>query len=143
MLDTVAATTAAPTLPCAIEVNAIDDCTVDGSAQTKRRPSQSAFGTACGSAARISSPSKGNRPKVAARITRWRRQWAAPVISEARERRAPWRKNISAIATVVRSENTVRAVPEQGKRLASPTAPRSDRMNGSILRVRSMNGSLH
>src|SRR3546814_2941437 len=36
--DIEALTTAAATLPPAIEVNAIDDCTVDGSVHTNRRP---------------------------------------------------------------------------------------------------------
>src|SRR3546814_943622 len=59
--DIEALTTAAETLPPAIEVNAIDDCTVDGSVHTNRRPRYSSgVSTACPSGC-SASPSSGNR----------------------------------------------------------------------------------
>ena len=59
--ETVAAHNAAGTLPRAMEVNATEDCTVDGSTHTKITPAHSSGVSRCGTNARAPRPRAGNR----------------------------------------------------------------------------------
>src|ERR1700677_786532 len=64
--DAVAEQTAAGMLPRALDVRAIDDCTVDGSAQRNKTPRYNGPGNRFGNAAIRPRPSIGNKMKVAA-----------------------------------------------------------------------------
>ena len=99
-LDAVAAHSAAATLPRAIEVNAIEDCTVDGSTHSISSPAHSGGVSSPGAIARAVSPSTGNTRKVLPSTVACSRQWRAPASAARGASRAPWRKNISAIAAV-------------------------------------------
>ena len=85
-----ALTIAAATLPPAIEVNAIDACTVEGTKVKNRMPiySPSPSTKRSGESAK---PTSGNSTNVQLRIIRCRRQWIRPRIASAVERRAPYR----------------------------------------------------
>ena len=63
-LEAVAAHSAAGTLPRAIEVKAIEDCTVDGSTHSSSRPVHSGGVSRPGATARAARPSAGNSRKV-------------------------------------------------------------------------------
>src|SRR3546814_16016780 len=65
-LDADAAQSAAGTLPQAIDVNAIDDCTVEGRTHTSMSPLASAAGRMDCVAATSPSPSTGNSANVVA-----------------------------------------------------------------------------
>ncbi len=69
-LDAVAAHSAAGTLPRAIEVKAIEDCTVDGSTHSISTPPQSGGVSSPGASARAVSPSSGEQQKGAAQDDR-------------------------------------------------------------------------
>ena len=74
-LDAVAAQSAAGTLPRAIEVNAIDDWTVEGSAQSRITPVQSGGVSSPGNSARFAPrPNAGNSTNVEASTTTCSRQ---------------------------------------------------------------------
>ena len=96
--DAVAAQSAAGTLPRAIEVKAIDACTVDGNTQSRIRPVQSSGGSKRGNIALSPRPKAGNSTKVLTNTTMCRRQWLAPASAARGASRAPCRKNSSAIA---------------------------------------------
>src|SRR6266436_3927411 len=98
-LEPAAEQTAAATLPLAIEVKAIEDCTVDGRTQTNNTPDHSARGRACGAANHKPKPSNGNTTKVAEVIAACSRQCSAPATSAERESRAPCKKNSEATAS--------------------------------------------
>src|SRR5271169_1373130 len=87
-LDPAAEQTAAATLPRAIEVKAIEDCTVEGRTQTNNKPDQSDRERACGAAAHRPNPSNGNSTNVAEVIAACSRQCSAPATRAARESRA-------------------------------------------------------
>ena len=59
--EKLAAQIAAATLPPAIEVNVIEDCTVDGSAHRNSSPRCSGSGSTAGTSTPAASPSSGNR----------------------------------------------------------------------------------
>ena len=77
-LDAVAAHSAAATLPRAIEVKAIEDCTVDGSRHSISSPAHSGGVSNSGATARIVSPIAGNSRKVLPSTTACSRQCRAP-----------------------------------------------------------------
>ena len=94
-LDSEALHTAAGTLPRAIEVKAIEDCTVDGSAHRNSTPRYSSGVSSQPSSGLNSSPNSGNSTKVQARMVRCRRQCSTPATIDSRDSRAPCRKNSS------------------------------------------------
>ena len=100
-LDAVAAHRAAGTLPRAIEVKAIDDCTVEGSTHSSSSPVHSGGVSSVGARARAARPSAGNSRKVLANTTTCSRQCRAPASAAFGCRRAPCRKNSRAIAALV------------------------------------------
>ena len=93
-LDAVAAHSAAAP-PRAIEVNAIEDCTVDGTAHSNSSPAHSGGVSSPGAIARAASPSTGNARKGVPITVACSRQWRAPVSAARGPSRAPWR-NMSA-----------------------------------------------
>ena len=90
-------------MPRPIEVKAIEDCTVDGSAHRKMTPSQSGGVSNPGINARKARPNRGNRRKVQPMISACSRQCVMPAMTASRDSRAPCRKNSSAIATMAKS----------------------------------------
>src|SRR5208337_1358655 len=102
-LDAEALHKAAATLPPAIEVNAIEVCTVEGRAQRKIRPSTIGGANKAEASGRSARPASGNRTKVAVKITRCSRQCEAPATTAPRESRAPCKKNNNPIAAEVRA----------------------------------------
>ncbi|MCW0417071.1 hypothetical protein NB689_002825 [Xanthomonas sacchari] len=133
-LDSEALHTAAGTLPPAIEVKAIDDCTVDGSVHRNSTPMyRSGVSSQCDSGLN-SRPSSGNRMKVAAKMVRCRRQCNAPATMASRDSRAPCRKNSAAIARSVTTSITDAARPCTGSSEASSTVHSSARVKGSMRR---------
>ena len=122
--DAVAAHSAAATLPRAMEVNAIEDCTVDGSRHSISSPPQSGGVSSPGAIARIVSPSIGNTRNVLPSTTACSRQCRAPASAAWGANRAPCRKNISAIAAVPAQLATVIPGPFAGIADASATMPR-------------------
>ena len=113
-LDAVAAHSAAGTLPRAIEVKAIDDCTVDGSTHSISSPAHSGGVSRPGASARAVRPSAGNSRKVLASTTACSRQCRAPASAACGASRAPCRKNISAMAAVVASPASAMPTPCAG-----------------------------
>src|SRR6202011_6064423 len=77
-LDPAAEQTAPATLPRAIEVKAIEDCTVEGRTQTNNTADHSGRGSTCGAAVHMPKPSNGNSTKVAEDIAECSRQCSAP-----------------------------------------------------------------
>ena len=125
MFEAVAAQTAAGTLPPAIEVKAMEDCTVEGRTVRKRMPLASA-GVSNGAKVRLTTkPSSGNSTKVQARMVRCSRQWVAPAITVSRDSLAPCRKKSSAMARSVAIEKIAAARPSTGRSEARSTVPRA------------------
>ena len=123
-LEAVAAHSAAATLPRAIEVNAIEDCTVDGSTHSISTPAHSAGVSSPGAIARAVSPSAGNSRNVQASTTACSRQCRAPANAARGASRAPCRKNISPIIAEPASLATTMPRPSAGSAEASATIPR-------------------
>src|SRR5271163_5254553 len=110
-LDAEALHKAAATLPPAIEVNAIEDCTVDGRVHRNIRPSTIGAGNSAEAAGRSARPKSGKSTKVAAKTTRCSRQCETAATTAARDRRAPCKKNSSPIAAEVRPAKTDTPAP--------------------------------
>ncbi len=129
----VALHTAAGTLPLAIEVKAIEDCTVDGSTHRNRIPSSRWLLGSIQPAprARIARPSAGNSTKVEAAASRCSRQWLMPATIASRDSLAPCRKNKRVMAALVTQPITTAPSPRQGTRLARATDVISSIRNGS------------
>ena len=83
----VAETIAPAILPPAMDVNVIDDCTVEGTKVRKARPRASCvpYQGRCNSPI----PMRGNSTKVQAKIVPWSRQCFKPAQASAEDRRAP------------------------------------------------------
>ena len=113
--------TAAATLPRAIEVKAIDDCTVAGNMHKKSTPRYRSAVTSGANTGLSASPSIGNRIKVLANTSKCNRQWVAPATMAWRESLAPCRKNSRPMATPVRVSKKGAIVPRTGQPLASVT----------------------
>src|ERR1700722_10101331 len=131
MLDTVAEHTAPGTLPWAIDVKAIADCTVDGSAQRNNTPSHSGSGSKCGNNASKPRPITGKSTNVVAATAACRRQCVMPRTTESRDSLAPCRKNSATMAAMPAICTASAAAPRQGSRLAARTTPASDRTKPS------------
>ncbi|GEM_PF-3028276 len=77
-LEVVAETIAPGTLPWAIEVKLIEDCTVEGTRVSQSSPRYSTGEMAQGVSTRRAMPTSGNTTKVQARIVRCSRQCCSP-----------------------------------------------------------------
>ncbi|CUJ57262.1 Uncharacterised protein [Achromobacter xylosoxidans] len=130
-LDAVAAQIAPGTLPRAIDVKAIDDCTVDDNVHTKITPSHSDGVSSPGNTARNASPSAGNRMKVHPRISACSRTSLTPATIASVDKRAPCRKNNSEIATLLATIMNDAPLPTAGKKLANATVAIRMRVNWS------------
>src|SRR6202012_1519365 len=91
-LETDALHSAEGTSPLAMEVKAIEDCTVEGRSDRKIRPDASAAGRNGRAALPTRRPRTGNSRKVLAKTNDWRRQWVRPAHTAWGDRRAPYRK---------------------------------------------------
>ena len=118
--------TAAATLPRAMAVKAMDDCTVEGSRVRNSIPVPSA-GSMPG-IARTARPSSGNTAKVISATVRCSRQWRAPSITACRDRRAPCMKKRMTMPMSAQPPATVAAIPRTGRKDASSTMPTSSRI---------------
>ena len=130
-LDAEALHKAAATLPPAMEVNATEACTVDGSVHRNIRPSTIGGERACEAIIRSPKPASGNSAKVVAKTNKCSRQCNAPAKIAERDSRAPCRKNRSAMATDVRALNTCAPAPSQGSTNAIVTVAIIARVNWS------------
>jgi len=129
--DAVAAQMAPATSPRAIEVSAIEDCTVDGSTHKNSSPMRSGGVSAAGNNAIIAKPSSGNRTNVVDVMPMWRRQFFMPAAMASRESRAPCRKNSDIMASTASASKAWATPPRQGRRLAATTTPTSAGANHS------------
>ena len=89
MLDIDAEQIAPATLPRAVAVNAIEDCTVDGSVHRNSTPAYSAGGSTTGTSALAPTPSSGNSANVHSDTTRCSRQCLSPSSTARDDSRAP------------------------------------------------------
>jgi len=89
MFDPLAEHMAAAILPRAIEVNAIEDCTVDGRTQKNNTPIHSCGGSNPGSAVDRPRPIRGKNTNVTAATDACSRQCVAPLTMAPRDSRAP------------------------------------------------------
>jgi hypothetical protein len=89
MLDNDALTIAAGTLPWAIEVNAIDDCTVDATRVRNNTPVYRSGVNTDGTRMRAASPRSGKATNVAASTSRCSRQCRSPCMASVGDSRAP------------------------------------------------------
>ena len=89
MLDSDALTSAAETLPRAIEVNAIEDCTVEGTRHKNSNPLYRSRFSSQGTRPRQASPSSGKSTKVVASTSRCNCQRLTPCQACCGESRAP------------------------------------------------------
>ena len=128
--DKVAAHTAAGTFPLAIEVNAIEDCTVDGSKVKYNVPATNA-GSRPG--IRINnSPKIGNNANVTASEARWSRQLSIPSTIASRDSLAPCKKNNNTIPASVTNSKKIAPLPRQGNNEAATPTAKSAATNPSI-----------
>lgn len=97
--------TAAGTLPRAIDVKAMADCTVAGRQHKNRMPRYSSGVTKGSSTGLSARPSKGNIRNVAEKIVRCSFQCVRPAMMASRDRRAPCRKNSRPTAMFVIQPN--------------------------------------
>ncbi|CFN68243.1 Uncharacterised protein [Bordetella pertussis] len=110
-LEADALQTAAGTLPRAIDVKAMADCTVAGRQHRNSTPRYSSGVTSGSSTGLRATPSSGNIRNVAEKIVRCRRQCVTPATMASRDRRAPCRKNSSATARLVIQPNATMPCP--------------------------------
>jgi len=124
--DAVAPQIAAGTLPRAMEVKPIEDCTVEESVQTNSTPIHSCGVSRSGTALFKARPSSGNRMKVEASVSRCRRGCFSPDRAASRESLAPCRKNSSEMAALLAMCMKCSKLPVAGKKVASSTVPMSN-----------------
>ncbi|PQM44132.1 hypothetical protein C1Y40_05708 [Mycobacterium talmoniae] len=89
MLDSEALTIAADTWPRAIEVNAIDDCTVEGTRHKNSSPLYRSMLSTDGTNARAARPSTGNTTNVVASTSRCSRHCRSPCQACCGDNRVP------------------------------------------------------
>src|SRR5258708_32017333 len=92
---------AAATFPFAMDVNAIEDCTVDGRQHKNITPAYKAGVNNSGTNTRESKPSNGKNTKVNTTMTPCNRQSRTPANAARVDNRAPYKKNNKPIAMVV------------------------------------------
>lgn len=113
--------TAAATLPRATEVNAIEDCTVEGKTHRNKIPRYNSGVTSHVKTGLRKIPSNGKTAKVNSNTVRCRRQCVTPAMTAARDNFAPCIKNSKPIMPVVSILKPTASCPEQGKKLAAST----------------------
>jgi hypothetical protein len=124
---------AAGTLPRAIDVKAIAEVTVAGSAHRRSNPRARSNGKKRDASGDSSSPTSGKTTNVARTTNAWRRTCATPARMASRESLAPWRKNKRAIAAFASHPSAVAASPLTGNTLARATVPRSASVKRSTI----------
>src|SRR6478736_3396642 len=118
---------AAATFPFAMDVNAIEDCTVDGRQHKNITPAYKSGVNTSGTNTRESKPSNGKNTKVNARMTPCNRQCRTRAKAARVDNRAPYKKN-KPIAMVVASATPSATMPRAGSSDATPTVTSSNRM---------------
>ena len=104
MLDNDALTMAAETWPRAIEVNAIEDCTVDGTRHRNSNPLYRSMLSTDGTNTRAASPRIGKITKVVASTSTCSRHCRTPCQACCGDSRAPYRKNNNAMAALAAAD---------------------------------------
>ena len=99
-LDNEAAQIAAATFPPAIDVNAMEDWTVDGSKQIKMMPRMSSGVKMFWMNGRMINPKIGKNTNVHSTISACNFQCVAPSTIAWRDKRAPWKKNKQLMPTL-------------------------------------------
>lgn len=133
MFDSDAVQTAAATFPLAMEVNAIEDWTVEGNMVRNRKPILTVGLTRELGSVLTSRPSAGNRRNVPIRTSVWSLQAPIPPRMAARDSFAPCMKNNRNMATLVNHSKPTAASPRHGKMLAVTTTDSSTSAYGSGL----------
>src|ERR1700722_5834325 len=100
MLDSDALTSAAETLPRAIDVKAIEDCTVEGTRHRNSRPLYRSMFSSQGTRPRAASPSTGKTTKVVAKTSRCNCHRFTPCHACCGDNRAPYSANNKAITAL-------------------------------------------
>jgi len=100
-LEKEALQTAPATLPFAMEVNAIEDCTVDGKKHINRKPQYNCCPKIGSNTGLASNPITGKITKVKAKTKACIFQCSIPSSTASRDNFAPCKKKSMAIATVV------------------------------------------
>ena len=131
--DSEALHTAAATLPRATAVNAIEDCTVDGSRVRNSMPDTISGSSQPGASSLTARPIAGNHTKVEASTNMCSRQLPMPWTIASRDSLAPCRKNSSPIATSATTSNTDAARPRAGSSEAIATTTIRLSRKGSTL----------
>src|SRR6201996_1087366 len=121
MFDSDALPGAAETFPRAIEVNAIEDCTVDGTRHRNSSPLYRSRFSSHGTSPRAASPSSGKTTKVVASTSRCSRHRLTPCQACCGDSRAPYSQNSSAITTLAATDMTSEKAPRAGNSAASAT----------------------
>ena len=104
MLDNDALTMAAETWPRAIEVNAMEDCTVDGTRHKNSNPLYRSTLNTEGTNARAASPRTGKITNVVASTSTCNRHCRTPCQACCGDSRAPYRKNNNAMAALAAAD---------------------------------------
>src|SRR6202012_5417526 len=105
---------AAATLPRAIEVKAIEDCTVDGSRHRNNSPLYRSRFSSQGTRPRAASPSNGKTTNVVAKTSRCSCHRLTPCQACCGDSRAPYSQNSSAITTLAATDMTSEKAPRAG-----------------------------
>ena len=131
MLDRDAVQTAAATFPRAIDVNAIDDCTVDGRMVRNRKPIFTLGLISISGRQLTARPSSGKRTNVLVRTRPCSRHAPIPPRMASRDSFAPCMKKRRKIAPFVNHSNPIATSPRHGRILAVTTTPSSTNAYGS------------
>src|SRR5699024_4771898 len=104
-----------------MEVNATEDCTVEGTRVRNKMPRyiSSMINNVSG---RSASPTMGKSTKVNIKMVRCSFQCLMPLSASCVDKRAPYRKNNTAMAILTSVENTSANCPRAGKIMAMMTA---------------------
>src|SRR6201999_1721252 len=121
MFDSDALTSAAETLPRAIDVKAIEDCTVDGTRHRNSSPLYRSRFSSQGTRPRAASPSNGKSTNVVAKTSRCSCHRLTPCQACCGDSRAPYSQNSSAITTLAATDMTSEKPPRAGNSAASAT----------------------
>src|SRR5258708_34083316 len=119
---------AAATFPFAMDVNAIEDCTVDGRQHKNITPAYKSGVNNSGTNTRESKPSNGKNTKVNTTMTPCNRQCRTPANAARVDNRAPYKKNNKPIAMVVAWAKPSAPTPRAGSTDANPTVTSSSRI---------------
>src|SRR5690606_33658162 len=121
ILENEALHTALATLPFATEVNAIEDCTVDGKKHMNKNPQYNSCPKTGNKIGFANSPKSGKSANVKANTTTWNFQCMMPCTTASLDSFAPCKKNKIAIAPEVMTPKIFAARPETGTIVAKIT----------------------